>query len=115
MTPEEKEYYDNLKNDKSLNEYAFDQLFETINGNVTRLEDKGFRIIGEIPFITEAENSGLISELQIQNLESSNLEEINNIHQSLENPFDKKIIILSLDINKRGSFSDSFLYTERFA
>lgn len=112
MTSEEKEYYDNLKNDKSINEYVFDRLFENRDGNMIPIKDKHFQLMGGIPFVSNAVENQLISGMQLQKPEFKNVLSGNNPIEVPESLFNKKIIILSLDLNKKGTFSDSF-YIQR--
>ncbi|HEX8577407.1 MAG TPA: hypothetical protein VF677_14040 [Flavobacterium sp.] len=112
MTPEEKEYYDNLKDGKIINDFIFEQLFENTGDTVVPRVDKRFRLIGGIPFVSDASITSFMPKIQFQNQNLQSIQIRNNATEAAISPFDKKIIILPFDVNKRGNFSDSF-YIQR--
>jgi hypothetical protein len=52
MTQQETEYYNNLKANRNLNDYVFDELFTVINGTTVAKPNVGFKLMADgIPFV----------------------------------------------------------------
>ncbi|MDR6969460.1 hypothetical protein J2X31_003491 [Flavobacterium arsenatis] len=112
MKSKEREYYDNLKNDKSLNENGLKELLEDASKELIPLINNSLMINGRIPIITNVVKRNNLSAMQIPDMESSNLFDAYTSLKMSSNLINKKIITLPLDINKRGDFSDAF-YIQR--
>ena len=51
MTQEESIYYENLKNNPSINNYVFDKLFTVINGTTVAKPNVALQLVGGIPMV----------------------------------------------------------------
>ncbi|MEC4004904.1 zincin-like metallopeptidase toxin domain-containing protein [Flavobacterium sp. SUN052] len=101
MTQEETQFYTNLKDNPSVNNYVFNQLFTIINGTTIAKPNVVLQLIGGIPMVTNCftDNDvfnklfpGKLSNQNFQDNQSSSFQELSNVNSNqyaLNNPFGK--------------------------
>lgn len=84
MTQDETLYYNNLKNNDSLNPYVFDKLFSIINGHTVDKPNVALQLLGGVPMVVNTFNdSNIFAGLFPQGLDATNFNE--NTFQGIAN------------------------------
>ena len=107
MTLEESIYYNNLRNNRNLNDYVFDLLFIIENGTVYPKDNVTFKLMSDgIPYVYYGDlDLNINNNLSTQNLffNDSNFKSLPLVESNIN---EKNSIIVSFDESKKGIFSD---------
>ena len=79
MTQEETQYYNNLKDNPSINQYVFDKLFIVINGITMPKQGVTLQLINGIPIVTNAfTNVDVFGQLFPQGISAPSFQDVNS-------------------------------------